>query len=135
MGCNGNKIFTSQDGFQYLEHAINCRPLYMCKLCGSETKHQSYLKKHLMSCRGSGNVNSPLKFENNEHSSSDSAAEAFLLKKENSAGKVKKKILIGKTAKVDFGKRIKANTGIRKNMALRKRNPYKCKESSDIKSE
>ena len=124
--CTTKDVFTCDTGIEYLQHAVSCRPLYQCAYCGTETKYESYLKKHMITCKGEIiEVNRNIKEENNEKS-----PEMFVKKREDCAGKIiKKYTVINKVKKVKFGKQMKNNTNVRKNMSLRKRASHTYKET------
>lgn len=44
-----SKVFTTKTGYDYLTHAIECKPLYKCENCDSITSNYRYLGSH--NCR------------------------------------------------------------------------------------
>lgn len=50
--CAEKKMYTAETGAEYIQHAIECKPLYCCDQCGSISKSSKYLKKHAMTCDG-----------------------------------------------------------------------------------
>ncbi|XP_057313769.1 uncharacterized protein LOC130655083 isoform X2 [Hydractinia symbiolongicarpus] len=50
--CAEKKMYTAETGAEYIQHAIECKPLYCCDQCGSVSKSLKYLKKHAITCDG-----------------------------------------------------------------------------------
>ena len=57
--CETKQTFDSTTGFEYLLHAINCRPLYVCKSCGAEQKTYRHFENHMKKCDGFVKVGRP----------------------------------------------------------------------------